>query len=493
MTRWSACGPAADRALVHGLHGGGEQALGELYDAYAERLYDYVLSLSGDDRVTADVVHDTFVDAARRAPRMRDHLNLRPWLYAAARRRVLRRGRPRELSWDAAATGECEAGLDALRAALSALSAPDQELLLLTERHGLTGGELAALLGLSPRAAASDVAKARARLRAAIAELPITAPDGGPAGDEHEDDTERLPLTVAVQAARRPLAPPRLLARRPRRPAPGTDPAEVLPLADVPNPILPAALRHRVVHTATDPELAGYRADIVARGGGLTPAGMPTQPDVPSPFTRRWLFAAGGTVGALATALAVAQLMGLGPAPTTLVWPGRPDRGPIEASPTAGGAAPPGARPSGRAPVPGGGEGGRSGAPATGPDARTATVPPPARTPGAAPTTPAEDKPQLLLSGRLVVAPAKVSMYGTKTARVTMSAQGGPVRWNAIVNDAQLTVSPADGELPADGTGELTVEFHGTLLNLPGSAVLTVMDGAGNQTEIPVEWGASLL
>ncbi|NEA23193.1 hypothetical protein G3I70_11905, partial [Actinomadura bangladeshensis] len=46
-------------------------------------------------------------------------------------------------------------------------------------------------------------------------------------------------------------------------------------LRRAPAPVLPAALRHRVMHTATDPELAGYRADIAARGGALTPSGLP--------------------------------------------------------------------------------------------------------------------------------------------------------------------------------------------------------------------------
>lgn len=65
-------------------------------------------------------------------------------------------------------------------------------------------------------------------------------------------------------------------------------------LRRAPAPILPAALRHRVMHTATDPELAGYRADIAARGGTLTPSDLPSQPDVPSPFTRRWMFTGEG-------------------------------------------------------------------------------------------------------------------------------------------------------------------------------------------------------
>src|SRR5690606_41455199 len=99
MPRMSPSVPAADRTLVKGLNAGDEAAFAALYDQYGERLYDYALSMTGETKVAADIVHDTFIDACRRAPRLRDHLLLGSWLYAAARRRCIRRRRGQVLDW----------------------------------------------------------------------------------------------------------------------------------------------------------------------------------------------------------------------------------------------------------------------------------------------------------------------------------------------------------------------------------------------------------
>ncbi|GAA4331379.1 hypothetical protein GCM10023178_44370 [Actinomadura luteofluorescens] len=170
MPRLSTSAPTADRKLVKGLNEGDEAALAALYDEYGERLYDYALSMSGDGKASADIVHDAFIDACRRAPRMRDHLYLSSWLYGAARRRCIRRGRPKVLFWDR--DGEfsdtpfldrAEDGdpapdrprsdelHDLLRASLSRLEPVDQEVMLLTHRHGLRPARLGATLGLSAR------------------------------------------------------------------------------------------------------------------------------------------------------------------------------------------------------------------------------------------------------------------------------------------------------------------------------------------------------
>ena len=100
MSRWSLFDPDADRRLVRGLNEGDEDTLIALYDAYAERLYDYCKSLIGDSKIAADTVHDCLIDACRRAPRMRDRMRLRAWLYGAARRRCLQRGRTGGLHWE---------------------------------------------------------------------------------------------------------------------------------------------------------------------------------------------------------------------------------------------------------------------------------------------------------------------------------------------------------------------------------------------------------
>src|SRR5690606_14511406 len=346
MPRMSPSVPAADRTLVKGLNAGDEAAFAALYDEYGERLYDYALSMTGDETVAADTVQYTFIDAGRRAPRMRDHLYLSSWLYGSARRRCIRRGRAKVLFWDRDGdfsdvpfpdgADRDDPGPDwpssdelhgLFRGALAKVDPAQQEVLLLALRHGLRPGRLGAKLGLSSRRAAARVRPGLAELTGAL-EREIDRANRDWAAGAAAQEAAAVAVPAAGAPARRdeagagaaaPKAAPygatglrsraaRLGCALRRRPEAGpADPAAERHAAGcagcrrrgavtaaelfrrAPAPVLPAALRHRVMHTATDPELAGYRADIAARGGVLTPSGMPSQPDVPSPFTRRWL------------------------------------------------------------------------------------------------------------------------------------------------------------------------------------------------------------
>ncbi|MFL6055129.1 MAG: RNA polymerase sigma factor, partial [Actinoallomurus sp.] len=248
MARWSRFAPTADRRLVKALHEGDEEAFATLYDVYAERLYDYCAALLDDEKVAADVVHDTLIDASRRAPRLRERERLRAWLYAAARRRCLLRKRSAGMADD-----EAFARLDFFQ----------REVLFLVHRHDLTGEDLAATLGVTSL-------RAQRRLIRATRQLP---------------HAEKVVDAITVSEP-------------------------------------PETLRHRVLHAGTDPELAGYRTEIAARGGALTAEGMPRQPDAPSRLARRWAFASGGSVAALATAVAVLVFIGPNVPLPDLQWPG---------------------------------------------------------------------------------------------------------------------------------------------------------------------------
>ncbi|WP_149260630.1 RNA polymerase sigma factor [Actinomadura sp. K4S16] len=534
MPRLSTSPHAADRQLVKGLNEGDEAALAALYDEYGERLYDYALSMSGDEKAAADIVHDAFIDACRRAPRMRDPLFLSSWLYGAARRRCIRRGRPKVLFWDLdgefsdapflerAETADpapdrppSDELHDLLRASLSRLEPVDQEVMLLAYRHGLRPVRLGAALGLSGRRAAVRVRRARAQLDAALRrEIDRARRECAAAADAAEES--RSAAIPVLAAARIPApeeeAPPeessarglRRFFRRGGDDSP-VDPATELHAAgcgdcraragvtaaallrQAPAPVLPAALRHRVMHTATDPELAGYRADIAARGGTLTPAGLPSQPDVPSPFTRRWLFTGGGMAGALAAALVVAFVMGPGIGGGTLSWP--PFRTHPQPSITQ-------ERPGGQGKGKGGPEGPDGGA-----QARPGQPPPQPQTheknqekpedPSQTPRPPASESPKP--PGILVVNPAKVEMYGTKTAQVSLKAQSGPVSWTAMTSSNQLILSQMQGGMPEDGTMRLTVTLRTALIGLPGQGTITFTDSEGSPHEVKVVWGATLL
>lgn len=534
MPRLSTSAPTADRTLVKGLNEGDEAALAALYDEYGERLYDYALSMSGDGKASADIVHDAFIDACRRAPRMRDHLYLSSWLYGAARRRCIRRGRPKVLFWDR--DGEfsdtpfldrAEDGdpapdrprsdelHDLLRASLSRLEPVDQEVMLLTHRHGLRPARLGATLGLSARRAAARVRRARAQLDAALQREIGRAGRACAAAARTAGESRSAAIPVlAARAPDRPEEPPPAepvkgpwwRARRRGEVSP-VDPETELHAAGcddcraragvtaaallrrAPAPVLPAALRHRVMHTATDPELAGYRADIAARGGTLTPSGLPSQPDVPSAFTRRWLFTGGGMVGALAAALAIAVVMGPGIGGGTLSWP--PFR--THPAPSITQERPEGQGHGRQAPQgPGGGAQARPGQPPPDPQTHEKNQESP-EGPSPTPQQPVPPSSSPKPPGVLVVNPAKVEMYGTKTARVDLEAKSGPVSWTAMTSSNQLILSQMQGGMPEDGTTSLTLTLRTALIGLPGQGTLTFTDSEGSPHEVKVVWGATLL
>lgn len=393
MPRWSRFDLAADRKLVKGLHDGDPDALGTLYDRYSERLYDYCKALLQDERAVADIVHDVFIDASRRAPRLRERERLRPWLYAAVRRRCLRRERPHDL-W--ANPGTDFAGQEATYLAL---------------RHDLRGDDLAAVLGVPVR-----------RLK------PVEAPD----------------------------------------------------LTEAPGPVLPATLRHRVLHTGTDPELAGYRAEIAARGGPLTVDGLPRQPDAPSPLARRWTFAAGGTVAALAGAAVALMLIGPG---QIMTWPYEPHPssvGPPKRHSTVNPRSSHGSEP---------GDDRRQGQPAL---PQFMASPPPAA-PGQGPGHPPSGTPSPQ-PGRLVVSPMSIRFTGyAKQADLTFTAQGGPVSWAATSGCPQITLSSTNGRLTAGHRVTIKVYLDRALVTLPGQSTIAVTGDRGPQTPVAVSWNLSLL
>ncbi|MDN3353063.1 sigma factor [Actinomadura sp. DC4] len=400
MARWSRYAPDADRRLVKGLHDGDDDVLATLYDVYAERLYDYCMALLDDSRAAADVIHDTFVDASRRSPRMRDRAKLRAWLYAAARRRCMQRKLQHE-----AAEGDPLAGLDFLQ----------REALFLALRHDLTGEDLATTLGVSLR-------RSEARLKRAQDQVP--------------EAEEFLDKAAA--------------------------------------PVIPAALRHRVQHTGTDPELAGYRAEIAARGGALTPEGMPRQPDAPSHLARRWAFTSAGLLTALATALVALMLMDPNLPVPSIEWPGgRPHTSTPPSAHTR--------RQGAQDPEPGGGRD----------QQRPTTAPQSVNSPTPTPTHSRRPGPR---TGALAVSPTSIRFRDhTTMAAIILTAEGGPVTWTAATSSPQVTLMNAGGTIRAHGHVTVQVTLNRGLLTLPGTATITVSGGTGPVVPVGVAWDISVL
>lgn len=152
----------SDGELATAAAAGDRLAFAEIYDRYADRLYDFCVGLIGDRDAAADCVQDAFCVAATDLASLREPERLRPWLYSITRHHAMRRLRHRyreEVSDDlpdmasADASPETLAGQSELARliadAAGGLSDRDREVLELSYRHGLDGPELAEALGVT--------------------------------------------------------------------------------------------------------------------------------------------------------------------------------------------------------------------------------------------------------------------------------------------------------------------------------------------------------
>ncbi|MEO3786140.1 sigma factor [Actinocorallia sp. B10E7] len=508
MPRWSAFAPEIDRGLVAGLNDGEENALAKLYDTYVEQIFDYAVSLSGEGKAAEALVHDVFIDAARRGPRLRDRERFRAWLYAAVRRRGMERSRARGLVWDWGIPGvgglgglSVEEARELLEGALDRVSLSDQDLLLLTFRHGVVAADLAAVLGVSPFKAAALAGQAKARAEAALeAQLRVKEKRclrarGGRA-PELQEHRRRCP-----ECRRRAGVPLSVLLEAP------------------PAPVPPPQLRHRVLHTGTDPELAGYRADISGKGGNLTPEGLPRQPDVPSPLGRRWLLAGGGMLTTFVVALITSFLIGPNLGLPTLPWPPGGDQTemPVVTKPTS--PVEEDGRPKSVGPLGPGGMHLSTSSPPTqvaedlpGPQDTPQGTPSPSGSPppsSAASPSPSpqpsghsspqdENQPQpppaVTVVPELRVDTPLVEIGSDRTTQIQLQALGGSVPWQAVADSSKITLDSSGGTL-GDGQGfALRVRLPLSLVRLAGSAVVSIINMAdGTQTQVTVRWGLSVL
>src|SRR6266516_2634321 len=87
---------STDAELVAGVLAGDREAFADVYDRYADRLFDFCMSVLRDRQDAEDAVQDTFVLVAQRLGQLNDPERLRPWLYAVARSVALRRVRARQ-------------------------------------------------------------------------------------------------------------------------------------------------------------------------------------------------------------------------------------------------------------------------------------------------------------------------------------------------------------------------------------------------------------
>jgi RNA polymerase sigma-70 factor (ECF subfamily) len=178
----------SDGAVLAGLRDQPE-LIGVLYERHAAAVFRFLVRRVGPG-AAEDLLSEVFVAALGARTRVvgHDSGSALPWLYGIAlnvvRHHLRRAAAPGPvlldlgMDWDAiAARVDAQAQRGQLRAALSALSPLERDLLLLVAWEGLTPGEAADTLGISKVAARSRLHRARQRAAqtlAASAQPPTT-------------------------------------------------------------------------------------------------------------------------------------------------------------------------------------------------------------------------------------------------------------------------------------------------------------------------------
>jgi RNA polymerase sigma-70 factor (ECF subfamily) len=149
--------PATDAELLARVAAGDLGALGDLYQRHRVDVRTFVLRATSGHGDTDDVLHNTFLTAARIADRFDGRESCRPWLIGIAARMVQQRGQKlarvarylARLASDRSPARDPVPELDArndLAYALGHLSAAKRVVILMAEVEGMTCAEIAEAL-----------------------------------------------------------------------------------------------------------------------------------------------------------------------------------------------------------------------------------------------------------------------------------------------------------------------------------------------------------
>ncbi len=484
-----------DREVVSAIVAGDPSGLAAAYDRYAAPLYSFCTTMLREPADAADVVQDTFVIAATNVSRLRDPALLRPWLYAVARnecRKRLRHGRQRvpfEAAQDVADdTADVAARQDRadvraqVRDAIDGLGPADREVLELRLRHDLSNGDVAQVLGISPRHASALLSRAQDRLETSLSAL-VLARVG-------RRDCPALDALLAGWDGRLTV----LLRKRLNRHATtcgvcaGRQRQEMVPsafLGIAAAAALPYGFRHQVLQAVfgASPASAAHGAAAGALTFGSSGFPVPLAP--PRAWWQTRLAHAGAATG---TAAAVASAIAVVAVPPHHGTPPPADRATATVA-----VATPKTVASVQAPRPGNSTGvaASTAAVSATPRAAGTSASAPSRVsaaPAASASASAAASPSALAStsaaaGTLSVTPLTVDLVPPASATITLAASGGPVAWSVSEPpglEKKVVISPTSGTLAAGGSATLTVTLAG-----PGKPTVHLVFSPGG-TEVVV-------
>ena len=170
---------ATDTQLVARLRSGERAAFDEVYAGYQQRIYGFLLRLSGRREVADDLFQETWMRLARHAPTLREDTDLAAWLFTVARNlyrshqrfAIFDRLRGRDVTTMELAAGASpeqetagRRAVQALERALALVGAAHREILLLVGVEGLEPSQAAQVLGVSAETARQRLLRARVEL-----------------------------------------------------------------------------------------------------------------------------------------------------------------------------------------------------------------------------------------------------------------------------------------------------------------------------------------
>jgi RNA polymerase sigma factor (sigma-70 family) len=496
-----------DREVVAAIVAGDPAGLAEAYDRYATPLYSFCRTMLREPADAADAVQDTFVIAAPRMAGLRDPERLRSWLYAVARNECHRRLRAgskhasieeapdvTDEAADVAADVE-RADLRALvRDALGGVGPAERDVLELQLRQGLSGGEVASVLGISRNHAHALLSRARDQLETSLGALVVarTGRQDCAELDAMLQDWDGELTVLVRKRVNRHVERCRVCSGRRRREVSPATLLGIAPIAALPLMAggLPAGFRDQVLRLATgnSPAAVAHRAAAAKTSYSFGHHGFPRPLHQPGP---PWLHPRPAHAGAVAgTAAAVAA---------GVTWIALP---PHHAVPPAGAATP---SATGRA-GPALGHDGQPGTPRPGataqpsvlpmaigssgagrPDAGVMAVSPSAGASGAgvspspSVSTSTSDAPG---AGTLSVSPATLTVTPPASGSIALTASGGAVNWSVSEPaglEKKVVVAPMSGTLAAGQSTTVSVTVRGPgkprvhLRFSPSGAIVTVL------------------
>jgi len=492
-----------DREVVAAIVAGDPAGLAEAYDRYATPLYSFCRTMLREPADAADAVQDTFVIAAPRMSGLRDPERLRSWLYAVARNECHRRLRAgsrhasieeapdvTDEAADVAADVEREDLRALVRDALGGVGPTEREVLELQLRQGLSGGEVASVLGISRNHAHALLSRARDQLETSLGALVVarTGRQDCAELDAMLQDWDGVLTVLVRKRLNRHVERCRICSGRRHREVSPAMLLGIAPIAALPLMAggLPAGFRDQLLRMATgnSPAAVAHRAAVAKTSYSFGHRGFPRPLHQPG---SSWLHPRPAHAGAVAgTAAAVAA---------GVTWIAVP---PHHGVPPAG-AATPGM--SGRA-APALGRDGQPGTPGASATAQASMLPTASGSSGAgrptaevtaapssagassaaaSPSPSASDTPG---AGTLSVSPATLNLAPPASGSIILTASGGDVNWSVSEPpglEKKVVVAPMSGTLAAGQSTTVSVTVQGAgkprvhLTFVPGGAVVTVV------------------